>query len=850
MGRYWWRGVLLLLVAVGCVGADDGCDHDEDGDGFVSSKDCDDDTSKDAAVCETSTCDGCDTGLSVPAECYHCARCTHPDIRVEFPDIKDNQCDGFADEPPVGLELDGERLKGVSTAVLRVEDTIYLAAMGTVVIFHDNGTDPPVQVNQGAEIVTEDGINRMAYQDGILFLAAQNAGLEAFDVSDPTAPRPAGTVKGIVARYVDARAGRVAVGMRNSLEVRVYDYDPSRTGEEFQEVFRYLDDGNYCVTDTSTTDVSAVALTSDGRSLFVGYDTYSPLPSLQHYDGELALVQNLDGTPATACLPHEESYPNRVIGTVGEIVPVENGEIRGALVTTHTSFDTYDAPSLRWVWLEGDRLASVALVGEPGKKGVGYALDGDLDAVGFCSSYQIGTDNDNVWLVTNPLDDARRQVFGGRTVDIAYDVDLHWEGGTPVLEAADEWGGYQVYRPDSGSGRLVRNQKIDIGGFGAALWVDGDGVFAGKEGAGLWGYSATADDPERLVLEYIHPDDPGCRSPGACPEVPCPGEDLPSVFVRDGTTRGAYHYVITSDRSDLVGWDRNYFMIVRDDGADARVVFSDPIGYAATYMGLSRVLVEDDLVFVTYGESGIHVYQHCPGSDPEARLLASWTDAHNDTPIQYLDLVRFGDYLLAPAGYVFLFDFQNLWKSLGITVFQLRGVDATTDCTSGAQVDLEPVATLPANVAGAAWDPYRIAWDRGRNLLFAAGTELVGYAWPEPGAELTQDLLDDLTPVLLTPAEDLQRVGLPAMYGLAILNDHLFVADVTNGIYGYDIGDGNPAGTLDLFYPTFDSLSARPIPVEADVRPVHSPRGLAVAPNGDLLVLEWFSGRVSRLVAR
>ena len=47
------------------------------------------------------------------------------------------------------------------------------------------------------------------------------------------------------------------------------------------------------------------------------------------------------------------------------------------------------------------------------------------------------------------------------------------------------------------------------------------------------------------------------------------------------------------------------------------------------------------------------------------------------------------------------------------------------------------------------------------------------------------------------------------------------------------------------FYPAVDAMTDEPIPLRPDIRPLHTPRDVALASDGRLMVQEWLSGRVS-----
>jgi len=230
----------------------------------------------------------------------------------EQADLKDDNCNGFGDEPPVGFVRQGYSGQGFASAVEWYGDYVYLAAGAVLQVYHAPPGSEPELVR---EIEFRDWVREMVVDGDTLFVAARGDGLFAFDLADdPSHPRLAGQVTGLfdagdytdveaVFNEVDTRNGRVAVARANNVpqsaggvDALVFDYNPAS--------------GSFTLVRALGTDVRsktvlevpvAVGLTEDASGLYIGYGVLA---------GELVYVP-LDNPaePVLHLLPHQGGCP-------------------------------------------------------------------------------------------------------------------------------------------------------------------------------------------------------------------------------------------------------------------------------------------------------------------------------------------------------------------------------------------------------------------------------------------------------------------------------------------------------------------------------------------------------------
>ena len=76
------------------------------------------------------------------ADCDDADPQTYPGAE-EQADLKDNNCSGFEDEPPLGFIRENYTMGGAASAVAWYGDYIYLAAMATVRVYHVPSSGAP-----------------------------------------------------------------------------------------------------------------------------------------------------------------------------------------------------------------------------------------------------------------------------------------------------------------------------------------------------------------------------------------------------------------------------------------------------------------------------------------------------------------------------------------------------------------------------------------------------------------------------------------------------------------------------------------------------------------------------------
>ncbi len=822
-------------------------------------------------------CDVDGDGYTEPAgDCDDNDPLTYPGAD-ERADIKDNNCNGFADEPPRGLTLAGDAtaLQGWATAVAHRDDFLFVTGAATLEVFHRAADG---ELEEIGRLEFDDVVIDMTRDGDYLFVAANNAGLVAVDISDPYHPIIVGEVADISASDVDARHGRVAVTLKSSKTVSVYPFGAGGFGPA---LFTYS--GEDCLEYPDCEHVSSVALAGDSaQGLYVGYSGNCKEDGLlgeSFQEGDLAWFDDYATSPAapSACLPRAEGQP---IGAVTDIVTAagpEQGQA-GVFVSIERKYH-HDTPSLRWAAPSCDGTSNCVLEETvpcascyceepdpmdcaPGTllRGRGNAVAGDSGLVCVGGMHVTNYALDNLSCITDPLGPTARAMTT-RTMDLVYDLDFaRQDEEASSLYVADEWGGLQVYQVEPGS-ELSLESREPTGAQSFRVWRDGPWVYSVKEGAGLWGFHENGAPGDPYVLEDIpagnetSPD--GSRecyyTPGNNGDYDPEGPSCPeTIFAHDGASRGDILYLLAGNRFDIVGLDYSYFLVL--NRATGEVLFRDYLSRHFSYWGLGNVVVREDpagtnLVFVasgsnacnpddlehygpcedgTFDEAGLRLYEHNQATN-EVRLAAfvpTSTLPEGAYARLALDAALYGDFVFVPS--LLFVNNLKLFESEGIRVFRWR--DAS------GNLELEEISTIAP--VDDAHQPLRVLVDEDHGLLISGGTRLLAYplerdsnGYPVVGE-----------PVELSPGEDSRATALN-IWGMERIGDRLYVADPFNGVYGYDIA--NPAVMEPaVFYPTFDSLGNEPIPLPDEVRPLHEPRDLEAASDGSLLVQEWITGRV------
>ena len=433
-----------------------------------------------------SKCDMDGDGYSWPADCDDNDPESHPNA-LEQPDIKDNNCNGFQDEPPVGFEWSDFSMQGAASAVARYNDYVYVSASAVLQVYHVPETGAPSFVR---ELPLRDSVRKMVVDGSTLFLAARGAGLLAYDLADPEHPEfkdgitgyqyNLGNTKGtyFVALGVDAKDNVVAVAMLNyvpqsagGVDAAIYDYNPAAGEFSLRRYFEAQDvrgrvDAEYPI---------STGLTDDLEGLYIGFGFFGAQEgdlSVQAY-GELAYVDLTNPAPNAMNLPSLGLSIDFATKGHDAFVAVSNAEQCGvqcpALVRVHPTAQGLEQTDI--LMMNGASLGGSVDLDETG----------DFLNLGLLMIHQ---GHPNLYAYTD-LDNPIPTLLGSATtMDWIYDSACQSLPGVDRIFVADEWGGFQVW--ESAGGAPMMKHRFETGTLSERVWNDGSLVYSAKRGAGLW----------------------------------------------------------------------------------------------------------------------------------------------------------------------------------------------------------------------------------------------------------------------------------------------------------------------------------------------------------------------------
>jgi hypothetical protein len=798
-----------------------------------------------AALASTPWCDADGDGLCpwpLGQDCDDADPLTYPGAQ-ERPDLKDNDCDGFGDEPPVGFTRQGQSMQGFASAVEWHGDYVYVSAAAVLQVYHAPPGSQPELVH---EIEFRDWVREMDVTGDTLFVAARGDGLFALDLAaDPAHPALAGQVSGYfdVGEYtgitavfngVDASDNLVAVARANDVarwqggvDAVVFDYDPAT--DRFSPIRAV---GTEVRRNTAFEIPIAVALSQDAAGLYIGYGILA---------GELVYVP-LDNPEAP--VPHGDWGAVMDIATKGD--------------TAFVALTCLDWPTAACSMLSRVRIVSEELVEEPilahAGSSAGHAvdLDGNLLCFGTWSPGRY-EDGYNLWAFTDLLADTPTRLGAAGTPDWIFQLGCRDSpAGSDWIYVADEWGGLELWESNGETLTLdLDRHRVPTGMFSRGMWLDGSRIYSVKEGAGLWVVDATVPHDEQVAVEWIDLSDPGCSCDGCCPPEEGAWPYPPAIFVSAGTSSQGRVALIGQDRNTAVAGD-GYFMLFEEDppGGHYQCVYSEPMPTSWTASWTADMVdAHDEILFVSTAAShSLRLYQHCPGAIDEVRFLDSIPMLSQDSGLEIVDVAVYEDYLfVAEVHRVPLAD----PGSGAIHVYRWK---------QGSLVSCPARATLldpPEYLGSFCTDliPRRLLVDSGRHRLVVGCSSKPTFPIKE-GALLFYDLhafdshlsaeLDNHRSSVSPGAS--MRVTHTNVHDLLLEGDALYVADFDNGLYLYSISAGAYVG----FYPGHRGTMSQPYQPQVvqspeGVVPLYHPIALGLAPSGKLVVQEHVPGRISIL---
>jgi hypothetical protein len=456
-------------------------------------------------------CDGDSDGYCVipfGLDCDDANPNTNPGSE-ERADLKDNNCSGFEDEPPLGFVRQGFTMGGAASAVAWYGDYIYLAAMATMRVYHAPEGEVPLQVY---EFELRDWAREMVVDGETLFVAARGDGLYAFDLSmDPSHPEPAGRVSGFlqVGEYVDvgaifngvdARNNQVAVARVNNVtkdqggvDAIIYEYDPVLDTFNLVTAIETNVRGN----EEKEAPITA-SFSQDGVGLYIGYGILVGELVYVPFDNPEDGVLRADiGSPMDIAAHGEWTY----LALTG-------------LVSADQSFGMLSRVRPFSSTLEVEPL----ITNNGSGAGISVGVHEDLLCFGTWSPgrYEQGY---NLWVYRDLGGENPLRVGSAGTLDWIYQLACRDSGsGAGWAYVADEWGGLELWASDGVSLTLdLVNHRVPSGTLSPDLWVDGSRIFAAKEGAGLWYFDEDHPEQVSIAAEWIDRSDPGCSCEGCCP---------------------------------------------------------------------------------------------------------------------------------------------------------------------------------------------------------------------------------------------------------------------------------------------------------------------------------------------
>jgi len=772
------------------------------------------------------------------ADCDDSDPDTNPDVE-ELPDLKDNNCSGFEDEPPLGLKREGFTMGGAAGAVEWYGEYIYLAASATMRVYHAPPGSVPIEVD---EFEMRDWVREMAVDGDTLFMAARGDGLHAYDLSiNPAHPVAAGSVTGeldvdgysgveSIFNGVDAKNGRVAVARVNNVakamggvDALVYDYDP--VSDTFILVKAIGTEGR---AKTTTEAPISVGLTADGGGLYIGYGILV---------GELVYVR-LD-SPGDVALQAD-------IGAVMDIATLGDEAYVALTGLSLTEFNM-----LSKITPGASVLTETAVISNTGS-GAGVSVDLHDDFLCF-STWSPGRYEEgyNLWVYRDLDEPAPIRVGAAATPDWIYQLSCRDAGsGNGWAYVADEWGGLELWASDGISLTLdLDNHRVPSGALSLEIWSDGNRVYTAKEGAALWYFEDGNPKDEKVAVEWIDTSDPGCSCDGCCPpdvgEWPYP----PAVFIDTGLSNQGKVVVTGQDRNTAVAGDA-YLMFFEPDGDDFELVYSDPLGPSDPIGGTwgANMLSDDgEIIFGALSGGPLRIYQHCSGETEEVRKIAEVEHPVPENGLEFNDVAVFGDYLFVTERHRPLLGEPDRGM---IHVYHWKSGDIPTCPTQ--PVLLDPIEHLGS--FSESYIPFQMQIDQLKNQLYVGCTSKRTFPIVE-GAVHTYDLATfdpeniaslDSNRNDLTPTASI-RVTHANVHDLYLDGDNLYIIDRDNGLYLYTLSNVQIVG----FYPahrgpqTEAYMPREMVQSPEGVVPLYHPVSMAMTPSGKLVVQEHVTGRVS-----
>jgi hypothetical protein len=751
----------------------------------------------------------------------------------ERADLKDNNCNGFGDEPPLGFTRQDYSGGAFASAVAWKGEYVYLTAGAVLQTYYAPPASTPQLVN---EIELRDWARKMVIDGDTLFIAARGDGLYALDLTDPAHPQLAGQVSGIfdaggytdigaVFNGVDARNDRVAVAHANNVtqnqggvDAIVYDYQP--ISHTFT-VSRVL--GTEVRSNTLQETPLSVGLTDDGSGVYIGYGNNA---------GEIVYV------------PLDDPGGSVLQKKVGWVMDVKTrGQQAFAAVTmlgVQINMLSRFQPGAGEL-LETPILSTTVLAA-----GNAVDIDGDFLCFGIGGPGRLGEDQVNLWVFDNLSADTPTLIGTAGTIDWIFKLACRDSlSGSRWVYVADEWGGLEVWESHDHTLTFdLPHDRVPTGMFSTGMWMDGSKVYSIKEGAGLWVMDESAPHDERVAVEWIDRSDPGCSCQGCCPPQEGVRPYPPAVFVRGGDSSQGRVAVSAIDRNNAVGGPA--YLMFFEPHADGHYenVYSEPI----QRWGGSLVKAEGEIVFASMSTDTLRVYQHCPSEPDPLRVLGDITPS-SEADMELSDVAVYGDYLFVTEVHHPLLLGQHLDPDRAkVYAFRWKQGDLAV-CPS------QPVLPPPQNLGYFGEDriPYRLVVDETRNLLIVgavANNVLLkqGVVWFLSLSGFPDNMADINSLLQIKTPPQSMRVTNPSVYGLLLDGDALYVADLDNGLYKYAFSQDAYVG----FYPAqrgsmSNALVPQLVQSPPGIVPLYRPASVARAPSGRLMVQEGISGRVSIL---
>jgi len=802
------------LIAANPTARDDWCDVDEDSFCFIPfGADCDDNDS-----------------LTYPGA-------------AELADLKDNNCTGFGDEPPVGFTRQGYSGQGFASAVTWYGDYVYVAASAVLQVYHAPLGSDPVLVS---EIEFRDWVRELVVDGDTLFVAARGDGLFAYDLAgDPSHPLFAGKISGTfdVGEYtgveatingVYARKGLVVVALGNDVsksqggvDAVVYTYDPAL------DTFSLVKAIGTEARSITTAEVPITAsLSEDGSGVYIGYGVLA---------GELAYVP--------LAVPSDPTL-NKNIGGVMDIETKGNYAFVGI---TRVDWPWVAVSMLSRVSIVGGELVEEPLITNPGAS-AGNAVDihGDLLCFGTWSPGRYETGEYNLWTFTNLEAIRPTRAAAAGTLDWIFQVSCREEDDTNSwVYVADEWGGLEIWQRSGITLTLdLDHDRAATGMFALGMVVDGSTVYSVREGGGLWAFDESDPHGEIPVVEWIDRSDPGCSCTDCCPPAEGQWPWPPAVFVSSATLNQGRILLLAQDRNNAVP-GQNYLMLFEKNEISGEYdnLYSEPLQQPSWWSWSMIKSVTDEIVLASTSTHLLRAYQHCAAdaADP-VRFLGEIPMPTQEQYLEINDVAVYGDYLFVAEVHKGLLSDPDTGQ---IHVYRWKQ-GALVTCP-GKPTLLNPPEYLGAFAADQI--PHALLVDNIHNRLIV-GSSAYNALPIKDGALLFYDLssFDPVNPAELdnhridvSPDEGL-RVARTNVFDLLLDGDNLFVVDFDNGLYLYSMDREAYTG----FYPdqrgtSQEAYSPYLVQSPEGVMPLYHPIAVALTPSGRIMVQEHMSGRVSIL---